>query len=123
MEAARGPSNIDFGGRLKQIVVLIVVILVGILISQSLQAQDFHKSKAKYFKSKYRTQIKDNSKACHILAKRRTEEPKKNFLAFLKSKPKYTPQAEVDAPTIARTYNKPTFTAQVSKKDAGIRKE
>lgn len=123
MEAARGPSNIDFNGRIKQIVVLIVVILVGILISQSLQAQDFHKSKAKHFKAKYKTQIRGNSKACHILAKRRTEEPKKNFFAFLKAKLKYTPQAEVDAPTFAKTYNKPTFTAQVSKNDAGIRKE
>ncbi len=123
MEAARGPSNIDFSGRVKQIVVLIVVILVGILISQSLQAQDFHKSKAKHFKSKYRTQIKDNSKACHILTKRRTEEPKKNFFAFLKVKPKYTPQAEVDAPTFAKTYNKTIFIAQVAKTNTGIRKE
>lgn len=123
MEAAKGLGNVNFSNRIKQIVVLVVVILVGILISQSLQAQDFHKSKAKHFKSKYKTQIKGNSKACHILAKRRTEEPKKKFFAFLKAKPKYTPQAEVDAPTFARTYNKPNFTAQLSKAEASIRKE
>lgn len=103
MEAQRGLANINLKSRVKQIVILIIVILFGITISQSIQAQDFHKSKNKHFKSKYKTQIKANAHVCDILAKKRNKQPKQPMFAFLASKPKYKPQAEVDAPASART--------------------
>lgn len=54
MEAQKGLANMNLKSRLKQIVVLIIVILFGITISQSLHAQNFHQSKSKHFKSKYK---------------------------------------------------------------------
>jgi hypothetical protein len=112
MSAAKGPNNVDVNSRLKQILVLAVLILVGMIVSQATQAQDFHKAKAKHFKSKYKTQIKMNSSVCALLEKRRTQVPSKPIFAFLKSKPKYKPQAEVDAPSYVRVKNKPDYTAK-----------
>jgi hypothetical protein len=96
------PVNINLRSRVKQLLVLAALILAGIVISQSVNAKGFHKSKAKHFKSKYKSQIKINSKVCFILAKKRTQEPKQPFFAFLQGKPKpakYKPQAEVDPPS------------------------
>lgn len=99
MEASKGIANINLGGRLKQIVVLIIIILIAVIISTTTQAQDYHKSKSKHFKTKYKTQIKTNAHVCDILAKKRAKQPKQPLFAFLKRKPKYEPQAEVDSPT------------------------
>ncbi|MFM8911681.1 MAG: hypothetical protein ACKOE6_02030 [Flammeovirgaceae bacterium] len=103
MDAKKGLSNVNVNSRLKQIAVLVVVILIGVLISNSLQAQNFHRAKVKHYKAKYRTQIKGNAHACDVLAKKRSKQPKQPLLSFLKSKPKYKPQAEVDAPAYVRT--------------------
>jgi hypothetical protein len=103
MEAQKGLSNINLKSRLRQIAVLVVVILIGVLISSSLQAQNFHKAKVRHYKAKYRTQIKGNAHACDVLAKKRSKQPKQPMFAFLKAKPKYKPQAEVDAPAYIRT--------------------
>jgi hypothetical protein len=94
-------NNAGLKSRIRQVLFLIIVIIIGILISHAVGAQDFHKANARHFKSKYKTQIKWGGNACHILAKKRTETPSKPIFAFLKSKPKYKPMAEVDAPTWA----------------------
>ncbi|MCE2893580.1 MAG: hypothetical protein LW721_04020 [Flammeovirgaceae bacterium] len=120
------PVNINLRSRVKQIMVLAALILAGIVISQSLQAQDFHRSKAKHFKSKYKSQIKINSKVCFILAKKRTQEPKQSFFAFLQGKPKpakYKPQAEVDAPSYVRINYKPVLVAQSGNHQPGLAQE
>lgn len=61
MEAQKGLVNIkatiNLKSRLKQIVILFIMILFVITISQSLHAQNFHQSKSKHFKSKYKSQI------------------------------------------------------------------
>ena len=118
--------NINLRSRVKQIMVLAALILAGIVISQSLQAQDFHRSKAKHFKSKYKSQIKINSKVCSILAKKRTQEPMQSFFAFLQGKPKpakYKPQAEVDAPSYVRINYKPVLVAQSGNHQPGLAQE
>jgi hypothetical protein len=115
MAAARGLSNINFNRRLNQFLILIAIMLVGLLISSSLQAQSYHQSKAKHFKGKFKKQIRQNDRVCTILAKKRTQEPKQSMFAFLKGKPKYKPQAEVDAPSYVRKNNKQVLTAQVTK--------
>jgi hypothetical protein len=120
------PVNINLRSRVKQIMVLAALILAGIVISQSLQAQDFHRSKAKHFKSKYKSQIKINSKVCSILAKKRTQEPMQSFFAFLQGKPKpakYKPQAEVDAPSYVRINYKPVLVAQSGNHQPGLAQE
>jgi uncharacterized membrane protein YfhO len=103
MEATKGLANINLGRRVKQIVVLIIIILVGVIISTATQAQDYHKSKSKHFKTKYKAQIKSNAHVCDILAKKRNKQSRQPMFAFLKSKPKYKPQAEIDAPAHVRT--------------------
>lgn len=104
---SKGIANGGIKGRIKQVLILITVILIGILISQAAQAQSFHKAKAKHYKSKYRSQIKMNDRACLVLAKKkRSEEPKKALFAFLKRKPKLKPQAEVDGPAYSRSNRK-----------------
>ncbi|MFO0507991.1 MAG: hypothetical protein ACK5YS_03880 [bacterium] len=120
------PMNISIKSRVKQVLVLAALILAGIAISQSLQAQDFHKSKARHFKSKYKSQIKINSKVCFILAKKRTQEPKQPFFAFLQGKPKpakYKPQAEVDPPSYVRINYKPVLVAQSDSHQPGLAQE
>ena len=117
MDASKSLSNINIKGRLRQAIILITIILVGMAISNSIQAQDFHKAKSKHFKSKYRTQIRTNSKACAILARKRTHEPKKPMFAFLRTKPKYKPQAEVDSPSNLRISNKQVLTASLTRKE------
>ncbi len=116
MESAKGLSNVNIKGRVKQILVLLAVILAGIAISHSTHAQSYHRSNAKHFRNKYKIQIKNNDKVCTILAKKRTQEPKKPLFSFLKSKPKYKPQAEVDAPSYVRISSKPILTAQISER-------
>jgi hypothetical protein len=103
MHAQKGLSNVSVKSRLTQVAVLVIVILLGVLISGSLQAQNFHRAKAKHYKAKYRTQIKGNASACDILAKRRMKQPKQPLFGFLRSKPIYKPQAEVAAPAYVHT--------------------
>ena len=99
-------NNAGLKSRFRQVLFLLIVIIIGILISHALGAQDFHHANAKHFKSKYKVQIKWGGNACHLLAKKRTETPSKSIFAFLKSKPHYKPMAEVDTPILAST--KPT---------------
>jgi hypothetical protein len=120
MEATKGLSNINFKGRVKQILVLFLVIVACIAVSYSVQAQSYHQSKSKHYKSKYKKQIRQNDKVCNILAKKRTQEPKQPLFAFLKGKPKYKPQAEVDAPSYVAKHG---LTAQATKKTDGVVRE
>lgn len=99
---SKGIANVGIRSRLKQIIALMVIIFVGILISQAVQAQGYHKSKSRHYKTKYRSQIRMNDRACHVLNRKRSEEPKAASLAIFKRKPKYKPQAEVDGTIVAR---------------------
>ena len=99
-------NNAGLKSRMRQVLFLLIVIIIGILISHAVGAQDFHRANAKHFKSKYKVQLKWGGKACHLLAKKRNERPSKSIFSFLKSKPKYKPMAEVDAPLLASS--KPT---------------
>jgi outer membrane protein OmpA-like peptidoglycan-associated protein len=61
----------------KQWVALVLVIMIGILISNTVNAQDvYHKQKARHYKSKFRSQINDYSQACNILEKKKYQKPK-----------------------------------------------
>ena len=92
-------NNVGLKSRIRQVLFLLIVIIIGILVSHAVGAQDFKKANTRHFKSKYKAQIKWGGNACHLLEKKRTETPPKPFFAFLKSKPKAKPMAEVDAPT------------------------
>ncbi len=98
-QQSNGISNGDLKTRLTQIVVLLMAILIGILISSAVGAQDqFHRAKTKHFKARYKTQIRQADNVCTILNKKRMQKPRAQHFAFLNRKPKYKPQAEIDTP-------------------------
>jgi|GEM_PF-1581384 len=99
-------NNAGLKSRFRQVLFLLIVIIIGILISHAVGAQDFHRAQAKHFKTKYKVQLKWGGNACHLLAKKRNGRPSKSMFAFLKGKPKYKPMAEVDTPILASS--KPT---------------
>ncbi|GIV36192.1 MAG: hypothetical protein KatS3mg032_0571 [Cyclobacteriaceae bacterium] len=84
----RGVANVHLASRLKQILVLITMIILGILFAGETRAQQ---PRYKVFKSK---------KACVILARKRSQP---DNLKVLAKKVKYRPQAEVEAPAALRT--------------------
>jgi len=87
-QQSNGISNGDLKTRLSQIVILLIAILIGILISSSVGAQDqFHRAKEKHFKTRYKTQIRQADNACNILNKKRMQKPKAQHFAFLNRKP------------------------------------
>jgi len=86
-------ANGQITSRLKQVVVLILAILIGILISSSLQAQT---PRHKVYKDKT---------MCNILHKKRTKSDKKRVFVSAK-KPKYKPMAEMEAPASTRVGNR-----------------
>jgi hypothetical protein len=89
-------NNAGLKSRMKQVLILLIVIIIGILISHAVDAQDFNKSSQRHFKAKYKSQIKWGNNACHLLSKKRNATPSKPVFAFLKGKPKQKPMAEVD---------------------------
>jgi hypothetical protein len=110
MMESRGISNVNLKSRIKQIVVLIAVIFIGVLVSQAVQAQGkYHFKNATFTKIKYHRLMK-SEKACSILAKKRHQKPKSTTFASNR-KPKYRPMAEMDAPGTRRSA---LATAQVS---------
>ncbi|WP_254154800.1 OmpA family protein [Chryseosolibacter indicus] len=61
------------GGRLRQVVVFVLSIVIGILLSVSVNAQHvYHKQKARFYKSKFKKQINHYTRACSILEQKRT---------------------------------------------------
>lgn len=103
-------SNVEIKTRIRQILLLIVVILIGVIISVSAEAQSFHKANRQHFKEKYKAQISVGNKACDILNKKRTARPRTPlFASLLRRKPKYKPQAEVDTPVVQTQSRTPKF--------------
>jgi uncharacterized protein HemX len=114
--ASKNLSNIEWKGRIKQILILLAVILLGVIISSTVQAQDSHRAQKHRFKAKYRTQVNTAAQECAILIKK-GKAPRKSHLftahyrkpnnkpqaevVARKPKYKYKPQAEVDAPKFA----------------------
>lgn len=97
-EASRNLPGIGRRSKIKQFLVLIIAILLGLIISSVVNAQDFQKAQKRHFKAKYKTQINQASQECQILNKKRNSSPKAQAFAAHSRKPKYKPQAEVDAP-------------------------
>src|SRR6185295_16290053 len=97
-EASRNLPNIGRRSKIKQFLVLIIAILLGMIVSSVVNAQDFQKAQKRHFKVKYKTQINQASQECAILNKKRNNPRKSQVFAAHSRKPKYKPQAEVDAP-------------------------
>lgn len=98
-------SNSRISSRMKQAVILLIVTLVGMIISCSVNAQDYHKDKSRHYKSKFRTQINDYTHACDLLEKKRTARPISN-IHFSSHKPKHRSGAEL-APSITTAATTP----------------
>lgn len=98
MESSKGIANIGIKNRIRQFLILTAAIITGIIITQSVQAQGYHKAKAHHYKHKYRNQIKLNDRACNILAKKRVQEPHQPSFAFSRHASKPKPMAEIDTP-------------------------
>jgi len=83
---------------MNQIFIAMGAILLGMIISCTVQAQDFYKANRRYFKERYHAQISKAEKECAILHRKRKVHHKVSLLAFRSRKPKFKPQAEVDGP-------------------------
>ncbi len=94
----RKVSNVGFKSRIRQVLILIGAILIGMIISCAADAQDFHKAKKRHFRAKYRNQISVGNNACHILNKKRNMRHRAPLFAVRYRKLKYAPLAEVDTP-------------------------
>ena len=83
-------SNINFRGRLTQLIVLLVLILCGVLWSQFAEARHkprFEKAKYKIDKPKYRISVHNNAhKVCNILNKKRHSRQQSSFFASNRGK-------------------------------------
>lgn len=65
-------GNINITGRVKQIFVLIIAILIGMIISvTTADAKDYQRENHKRNKAVYKKQHNNMSNACHILAQKR----------------------------------------------------
>jgi len=96
MKSVSGISNSDFNNRTKQVLLLAVLIIIGVLISQAVGAQtNFHKSKRIHHKMVYKIQVHKSDKVCDILNKKRHHVDKPGLFASNR-KPKTKGQAEVD---------------------------
>lgn len=82
-------ANVKISSRIKQVVVLILIILVGILISNATQAQQ---PKHKVYRDRA---------VCNILHKKRNNTDNKKVVIAAQKK-KYKPMAEMEAPASAR---------------------
>jgi hypothetical protein len=102
-EGSKGLANVGIKGRIRQLLILLIAIILGVIISSALNAQDFHKAKKHYFKIKYKTQIRQAHRECDILNKKRNARTKAPLFATQSRKPKYKPQAEVDTPGASKT--------------------
>lgn len=83
-------ANVKISSRIKQVVVLILIILIGILISNAVQAQQ------------PRYKIYKDRTACNILSKKRAN-PHNRKVPIAAKRPKYKPMAEMEAPASARS--------------------
>ncbi len=83
--------------RVKQVLILVFVITLGLIISSVAEAQDFHKAKKRHFKAKYKTQISNGGRECYLLNKKRNQPHTATLFTARKSKSKPRLLAEVDA--------------------------
>jgi len=81
-------TNAKIASRMKQVLVLVAIILIGIMISIATQAQP-----PKHFKAKY---------ACSKLNKKRNQSENIKVVQASTRKPKYKPMAEMEAPKYYR---------------------
>lgn len=94
-QSPRGISNVGIRSRLKQLIVLIIAIVVGVLLSQTVNAQN---GPPRYRHAKHYFKVhKSGEKTCQILSKKRTQQPKAHSVAS--RRPKFRPMPEVDSPT------------------------
>jgi hypothetical protein len=92
-------TNAKIASRIKQVLVLITIILIGIMISIATQAQPpRHFKKAKH--------------ACGILSKKRNQTENMKVAKVSARKPKYKAMAEMEAPK----YYRPTAKAEKAAK-------
>ena len=100
-------TNINYRGRLTQIIVLLIMILCGVLFSQIVEARNrppFEKPKYKIDRPKYRISVhKNGGRTCHILNKKR--HAKQNNGLFASNKSKRNNRSKAMAETDGNTSN------------------
>jgi hypothetical protein len=74
----RDISNGRVSSRIRQVVVLFLAVVVGILISISCSAQH-QRENTRFNKARYKTQMSTYAKACTLLEKKRNQKPKSFF--------------------------------------------
>jgi hypothetical protein len=97
MVQPRGLSNISFKGRLKQLIILIVAILLCVLLSQVAEAKEKSEKVKHHHGSRLKNRVGKSHRQCVLLSKKRNYVPKSTMFASNR-KVKYKAMAEVDAP-------------------------
>ena len=92
----------------KQWVALVLVIMIGILISTTVNAQHtYHKQKARHYKSRFRSQVSDYTHACNILEKKKNQKPKSSSRFASGRKSESRPIAEVKPVVLGKANETP----------------
>lgn len=91
-------SNVGISSRWKQFCLLVVIIIIGMLLSHAVDAQDYQRKNARYNKARYRAQVKTQKRACVLLFKRWVKEPKQEKVVVASRKIRHRPMAEMDSP-------------------------
>ncbi|MBL7856961.1 MAG: OmpA family protein [Cyclobacteriaceae bacterium] len=96
-------ANAKISSRIRQAVILMVAVILGMILSVGVNAQDrFHQKKERFYKAKLKTQKNIYANACNLLDKKRTQKPKSNSLSKKSNRESQKPMAEVDSPSSAR---------------------
>ncbi|NOT76715.1 MAG: hypothetical protein HOP08_17445 [Cyclobacteriaceae bacterium] len=89
-------STVNFRQRVTQLLVLVILIIACILFSLPADAQRANrKAKSKNHVSLFKSK---SDKACYLLYKKRTSNPKRSLFASAPRRAKYKPMAETDQP-------------------------
>lgn len=92
---SRRVTNVGMGSRLRQFIILVIVILAGMMISNAVNAQNYQRAHKRWNKSKYISKVRTQKRACVLLFKKSISEPKANRqVAGRRTRQK--PMAEVD---------------------------
>lgn len=82
MARVHGLSNLSIKNKMRQIIIMLVLIFIGILVSNLVNAQStFQKEKERHFKMRFKKQIAQSKKVCFLLDKKQSHNPKTPLLA------------------------------------------
>lgn len=103
------PGNVQIGTRIKQLIILVAITLLGILFTTSVYGQSYQKDKKRFYRYTYRASTSRISNACHLLKKKR-HSTKNRHVPSRGTPKKNTSMAEVGEPVATVKKTTPVLT-------------